>query len=235
MYMLILLLVLQLIAQNSIFEALNKPVSWKSLDGYEEFLNYNSAKETLKFTRNKSRLRPTTNVIINMIGECYNIRIQDKYLYVDLNNNLRLIDKEEFASAFDIIPTENGLKIKYDDQCMTKNSNRYLLVRKCLEEKEENIKRQRFIFLTHRNSFFGNFDDLFCNQISDLSDDVSLSDIDLEKKFNESVYDKPFVESMKYFYDFAVQESKNKNIFSTCEEQTKKILTSCNATNKTQK
>lgn len=210
MFMLIALFVQFLKARINISEILNKPISIKSIEGYEQYLDYGSKKNTLRFSRRKGKLSLTTNFILKKNERGYEIWSGNKFITVDPDLNIILETGYDFISYLDIIDSVNGFKILYKGMCLTKFEHKSAGFRNCISNDSGNSNSQVFEFLPKRNSFFGNFEDIFCNNGSDLSDDISMGDIDLEKKFKDSVYDKPFVESMRYFYDFAEKENIQK-------------------------
>lgn len=214
--------------QNGINDILNKPISFKSAEGNDNFLNYNVTKNRLKFSKIHGKFDLTTNFIIMKDEDCFKISVGDKFLNVsDRFFSLGLVDNEEESTYFDIVPFNSGFKIIYNNKCMTKEKNKCIMFKECFKPDSVYINRQFFELKEKRNSFFGNFHDLICEDENEISEEFSSSSFDLEKKFRESVYDKPFVESMKYFYDFAKNEQekelkncnldKKKDAYSDCQ------------------
>lgn len=137
---------------------------------------------------------------------------EDKYYIIKMANKYMIVidapmltQNYNLATMFEIIPQKEGYLIARKGRCMTK-LGRDVVFEKCYTDYRKNRQVFDFIFF-NRNMY-----DIECGIGLESDDYEESTELDLQKKFEQSVYDNMFIDSFKYFYDNAVCEELEKGI-----------------------
>ncbi|KAM0673140.1 hypothetical protein GVAV_003487 [Gurleya vavrai] len=133
------------------------------------------------------------------------IEYEEKFIRIDRYQKANLTLRNMNASVFKILPSQIGYTIESDGLCLTKDDeNNGLSLKRCyLEQADKSC--QLFDFIALDRAFYKNLIDLDSESPLDSADysEINESDFNLEKKFRQTIFDKQFIDSMKYFYDAA--------------------------------
>lgn len=215
--------------QNYIENILNEPVSIVYTMKPTEKIVYDTESDritsvNLNIANKESINRYNTYAYIRKRHRGFLIEFNDKFMRVDQYENARLTQGNINATTFRILPESEGYTIRSGGMCLTKNSeNDGLILEDCACD-NCNKSCQLFDFIALDRAFYKTLISIEPDSPLDSADysEINESDFDLEKKFRQSIFDKEFVDSMKFFYNAAAciqeQERSKQKIENKCKD-----------------
>ncbi|KAM0688025.1 hypothetical protein COBT_000728 [Conglomerata obtusa] len=158
----------------------------------------------------------------------YNIEFDNQFARVDRFDKARLVNSNINATTFDIVREENGYTIRADGFCLTRADDNFVLKLERCACKDCTHSCQLFDFVALDRRFHNKGLEDNQDSQSDVLDfsKINESDFDLVGKFKNTIYDKPFVNSLRYFYNAAACEMY-KNEENVKNRITNQIIENC--------